>query len=57
MSNLKYQCAECGAPIIMLRSHDTTIAFAPVRECEHKDSAIAALLAATVVGVSKVAAE
>lgn len=55
-SRLKYQCAECGAPISMIPSRDTTVAEVPLRSCGHLNSAIAALLEATVHGESQVAA-
>jgi DNA-directed RNA polymerase subunit RPC12/RpoP len=55
-SKLKYQCAECGAPISMIPSRDTTVAAVPLRSCGHLNAAIAALLSATVHGDSQVAA-
>lgn len=57
MSELKYQCAECGAAIAMVTSRDTTVAVVPLRSCEHLNAAIAARISATVYGESKVAAE
>jgi DNA-directed RNA polymerase subunit RPC12/RpoP len=56
LSKLKYQCAECGAPISMIPSRDTTVAEVPLRSCDHLNAAIAAMLSATATGESKVAA-